>query len=107
MDWKLCKLEVYVPKECAEQLMKALGELGVGKVGDYDHCFSLTEVTGFWRPLEGANPFEGEVGQLSSAPEVKLETRLDAALVEQAVQAIKRVHPYEEPVINILPLLGK
>lgn len=107
MDCKLCKLEVYVPKEYADELMMALGELGVGKVGDYDHCFSLTEVTGFWRPLEGATPFAGEVGQLSSAPEVKLETRLDAALVEQAVQAIKRVHPYEEPVINILPLLGK
>ncbi|HHT91793.1 MAG: cytochrome C biogenesis protein [Bacillota bacterium] len=106
MNCAFCKLEVYLPTEYAGQLMKALAEIGVGRVGDYDHCFSTTEVKGFWRPLDGADPFRGELGKLGSAPELKLETRLEAKLLEAALETIRKVHPYEEPVINILPLLS-
>ncbi|MFY9527208.1 MAG: cytochrome C biogenesis protein [Firmicutes bacterium] len=105
MDYIHCKLEVFVPKEYVGKIVAALGEIGVGKIGNYDHCFSTSEVTGYWRPLAGAEPFLGELGTLSSAPEVKLETRLEATLVDLAVETIERVHPYEEPVINVFPLL--
>ncbi|MFY9494175.1 MAG: cytochrome C biogenesis protein [Limnochordia bacterium] len=105
MDYIHCKLEVFVPKEYVGKIVAALGEIGVGKIGNYDHCFSTSEVTGYWRPLAGAESFLGELGTLSSAPEVKLETRLEATLVDLAVETIERVHPYEEPVINVFPLL--
>lgn len=86
--------------------MKALSEIGVGKVGDYDHCFSTTEVQGYWRPLAGAKPFDGKIGELSSEPEIKLEVRCEFELVQLAIDTIKKVHPYEEPVINVFPLLN-
>lgn len=86
MTHVVCKLEVYVPKDYVKKLMEALGEIGVGKVGDYNHCFSLTEVVGYWRPLPGASPFEGKVGDLLSEPEIKLEARCDFGLVGLAVK---------------------
>ncbi|MBL8092436.1 MAG: hypothetical protein JNJ43_19035, partial [Anaerolineales bacterium] len=33
-----------------------------------------------------------------------LEVNCKRELVNQAIQTIKRVHPYEEPLINIFPL---
>lgn len=106
MECNMCKLEIFLPQEYVIEVMEALSEIGVGKIGNYDHCFSFTEVKGFWRPLVGSNPFEGEVGNLSSGKEVKLETRCERELLAIALQTIKSIHPYEEPVINVFPLLA-
>jgi hypothetical protein len=34
-----------------------------------------------------------------------MELRCPAALVKEAVRTIRAVHPFEEPVINVIPLL--
>lgn len=98
------KIEVYVPESHLDVVRTALGEAGTGRVGRYDLCSSVAPVTGTWRPLEGANPYDGEVGVLQTAPECKLEMLCDAELASAAVQAAKKTHPYEEPVINVIPL---
>ncbi|MFZ3516663.1 hypothetical protein LC147_26710 [Vibrio harveyi] len=36
--------------------------------------------------------------------EVRLDVRCQESLVQAALDAIRAIHPYEEPVINILPL---
>lgn len=61
-------------------------------------------VTSFWRPLDSAAPYSGTVGQLSRQPEVKVEVTCATAQVEQVLAAIRRAHPYEEPVVNVIPL---
>ncbi|AGA66276.1 cytochrome C biogenesis protein [Brachyspira pilosicoli] len=106
MDFKKVKIEVYIPEEYRDKLREALNDIGVLGVGNYDNVMSVTKVTGYWRPLKNANPFDGEVNKLSKASEDKIEFATDINNVENAVKVIKEVHPYEEPVINIIPLIN-
>ncbi|MEI0842952.1 cytochrome C biogenesis protein [Brachyspira pilosicoli] len=106
MDFKKVKIEVYIPEEYRYKLREALNDIGVLGVGNYDNVMSVTKVTGYWRPLKNANPFDGEVNKLSKASEDKIEFATDINNVENAVKLIKEVHPYEEPVINIIPLIN-
>ncbi|MEB2334167.1 MAG: hypothetical protein OZ914_07620 [Anaerolineaceae bacterium] len=100
------KLEIFVPQDHAMKLADALSEIGVGVIGNYDHCVALTPVRGLFRPMEGANPFEGKVGELNEVAEYKLEVNCKRELVQDAVEVIKRVHPYEEALINVIPLVN-
>ena len=43
---------------------------------------------------------------MKTANEDKIEFATDIKNVENAVKVIKEVHPYEEPVINIIPLIN-
>ena len=98
------KLEVFVPQEHALNIRDELAKIGVGVIGNYDHCVSIYPVQGYYRPLPGANPFEGEIGKISEAVEYKVEVNCKRELVNDAIKAIKNIHPYEEPLINIIPL---
>ena len=98
------KLEIFVPQDHALNLRDELTKIGVGVIGNYDHCVALTLVRGFFRPMEGANPFEGEVGNISEVGEYKVEVNCKRELVNEALKVIKRIHPYEEPLINVIPL---
>ncbi len=106
MDFKKVKIEVYIPEEYRDKLREALNNIGVLGVGNYDNVMSVTKVTGYWRPLKNANPFDGEINKLSKADEDKIEFATDIKNIENAVKVIKEVHPYEEPVINIIPLIS-
>ena len=98
------KLEIFVPQEHALKLRDELAKVGVGVIGNYDHCVALTAVRGFFRPLLGSNPFEGEEGKISEVAEYKLEVKCKRELVHEALKVTKSVHPYEEPLINVIPL---
>lgn len=105
MEYQYCKIEVFVPKSHLVAVRDALHDAGAGRAGCYDKTCSYYPVFGSWRPLEGADPYDGTVGQLSEGTEYKLELRCETALVRDAVAAAKAAHPYEVPVINVLPLL--
>lgn len=98
------KLEIFVPQDHALKLAGALSEIGVGMIGNYDHCVALTPVRGFFRPMKGANPFEGKVGEINEVAEYKLEVNCKRELVSEALKVIQRVHPYEQPLVNVIPL---
>jgi hypothetical protein len=98
------KLEIFVPQEYALKIRDELAKIGVGRIGNYDHCMAMYPVQGSFRPLEGANPFEGKVGEISEGTEYKMEINCRRELVIEAIKVIKSVHPYEEPLINIFPL---
>lgn len=104
MNFEFCKLEIFIPKTHFEQLQKALQDADAGHVGDYDSCLSFSEVQGFWRPLLGSNPYDGEIGKLCYGTEYKVEVLCKAVNVKKTIAEIKKVHPYEEPVINVIPL---
>ena len=52
------KLEIFIPQESALQIRDELAKIGVGVIGDYDHCVAVSPVKGYFRPLDGTNPFE-------------------------------------------------
>ena len=98
------KLEIFVPQEYAIKIRDKLAKIGIGQIGNYDHCAAMYPVQGYYRPLEGAHPFEGKVGEISEGIEYKIEVNCKRELVNDAIKVIKSVHPYEEPLINIFPL---
>lgn len=98
MEFKFFKIETFIPEEYVENLRESLNDIGTLTIGgNYDNCMAVSKVTGHWRPLKGANPFQGEPYKVSKEIECKIE------ILEEAVKVIKQVHPYEVPVINVLP----
>ena len=104
MEFQYFKLEIFIPKTHFRQLQKALQEADAGHIGNYDSCLSYSEVIGTWRPLEGTNPYIGALNGISEEPELKVEVTCRAENLVRTMKAVKAVHPYEEPVINVLPL---
>jgi hypothetical protein len=88
-------------------MRQALNNVKVGNVGNYDNVFAITHVTGHWRPLAGANPYLGKIGELESAAEIKMELNCNVEHVSEALIAIRSVHPYEEPLFRVIPILNQ
>lgn len=104
MNTEEYKLEIFLPESHLQPLQKVLQQVGAGCIGNYDSCLSYSRVTGCWRPLEGAEPYTGNVGEVCTEPELKVEAACRADRLEETLAAIRAVHPYEEPVIYVLPL---
>jgi hypothetical protein len=99
-----CKLVVFVPHEALEAVREALFTAGAGRIGDYERCSWYTDGTGTFRPLPGASPTIGEVGEEERVPEVRLETVFPEERQEELVAALRRAHPYEEPAFDVYAL---
>lgn len=61
-------------------------------------------MTSCWRPLAGSQPYLGQENVLSTESELKVEVTCLREKLEETLAAVKEVHPYEEPVINVIPL---
>ena len=106
MDVSFLKLEIFIPKTHLAVLQTALQSVDAGHIGKYDCCLSYSPVMGTWRPLAGTSPYIGTEGQISCEPEWKVEVTIRAERFAETMAAIKSVHPYEEAVINAIPLWG-
>lgn len=104
MQYNFFKLEIFVPESHFEQMQAILQEMDAGHIGNYDSCLSYSKVTSTWRPLEGTSPYIGEINELCQESEYKLEVTCRAERLEETLYEIKQTHPYEEPVINVIPL---
>ena len=105
-DFDLYKLEIFIPETHLRILQEALQEVDAGHIGNYDSCLSYSIVTGTWRPLSGTHPYIGEEGEISEEPEMKVEVTVKSERLSETVNKIVQVHPYEEPVINIIPMFS-
>ena len=103
-DFSCCKLEIFIPETHLEPLRQVLLSEDAGHIGKYDGCLSYSRVTGCWRPLAGASPYIGTEGAFCAETELKVEVTCRTERVEETLEAIRAVHPYEEPVINVIPL---
>lgn len=106
MNFTHSKIEIYIPETHLERLIQAINKGGAGVIGEYDNCVSITNVYGYWRPLKGADPYEGKVGEICKGSEVKVEVRCTKDKIQSTINEIIKVHPYEEPVVNIIPLVN-
>ena len=100
------KLEIFIPETHFSLLQKVLQDVDAGHIGNYDSCLSYSHVMGTWRPLDGTHPYIGSEGEISCEPELKVEVTIRAENLKETIAAVKAVHPYEEPVINAIPLIG-
>lgn len=99
-----CKLEIFIPESHFPQLQQVLIECDAGHIGKYDACLSYSRVISTWRPLEGSKPFSGEIGKISCECELKVEVTCRSENVDEVIEKVREIHPYEEPVINVIPL---
>lgn len=98
------KLAFFVPKEQKEDVKEALFAIGVGSYENYDKCSWEVAGTGQFRALLGANPFLGQVGNVETVEEFKVEMICKDNLIRKAVQTLKDVHPYEEVAYEVIHL---
>ena len=103
-EFSCCKLEIFIPESHLPVLQQALREADAGHIGSYDSCLSYSPVTSCWRPLTGSEPYLGQVGALSTEPELKVEVTCRREKLDETLRAVKAVHLYEEPVINLIRL---
>lgn len=98
------KLFTFVPVENAEQVRKSIFAAGGGNIGQYSHCSFNTDGTGTFEPKPGADPYIGEVGELSITRELKIEIIFPAYLEKEVIKALLDAHPYEEVAFDIINL---
>ncbi len=89
-------LTVYVPPADRDRLVAALTDAGAGAVGNYDQATFTASGQGSYRPLPGAHPADGEVGVLTSKPELALSVVLPRQRRAAVLAAMRSAHPYEE-----------
>lgn len=94
-----------VPPEHLDSVLHAMAAAGAGVIGEYTHCSFVNAGTGRFLPSDAANPAYGARGQINQETEVRVETFCDRDKAKAVVQAIRAAHPYEEPVIYLIPLL--
>lgn len=107
VDIKKVKISVTVPSKNVGEVRGAMCEAGAGVIGNYDYCSNSCEVVGTFRPNEKANPYIGNKNKLEFVEEEKLEVVCDMDNVKAVVSALRKKHPYEEPAIEIIPLLDE
>jgi hypothetical protein len=100
----LDKLVVFVPVADADRVLDAVAEAGAGAIGDYDRCAWRTTGEGTFRPLPGASPTVGAVGEVATVEEARLEVVLPRGRRAAVVRAMLAAHPYEEPAFDLLEL---
>ena len=98
------KLVTFVPAEHVEQVATELFEAGAGRIGDYTQCSFRSPGTGTFFGEPGTNPSVGERGKLERVAEVRLEMVVPVAKLGAVLSALGKVHPYEEPAFDLVPL---
>lgn len=101
------KIFVTVPVENVNQVREAVCNAGAGIIGEYTFCTSSTKSLGTFIPSENANPYIGERNKLEFVEEEKLEFVCDVEKVKNVIEELRKSHPYEEPAIDIIPLIDE
>lgn len=99
------KLVVFVPTSHADRIRQVLADSGCGHLGSYDGCSFSVKGIGRFRPLKGAKPFLGRKGRIEKVAEERIETICQKKDLKRVLAAVKKAHPYEEPAVDIYPLL--
>ena len=92
----LNKLTYFVPEQDKDTTLKAVFKAGAGQIGEYSDCSFQLEGKGTFTPSEQANPTVGEANQSEDVREVRVEVMLPTHLSRKVLQALKKVHPYDE-----------
>ena len=100
----LLKLVTFVPKDKADEVRNALFAAGSGCIGRYDACSYNVEGEGTFRAQEGTHPYCGQIGELHTEPEVRIEVILPSHRKNEVLCALLTTHPYEEPAFDFYPL---
>lgn len=98
------KVVVFVPPDEVDRVAEAMFAAGAGRIGDYEKCSYRLRGTGTFFGTEATDPTIGQRGRLETVDEVRLESVVATDALAKVLGAIRRVHSYEEPAIDVYPL---
>ena len=105
VDFKKVKIFVTIPLENVAEVREAVCLAGAGFIGNYSFCTYSVKGVGSFKPNNNANPYIGTKNEIEFVEEEKLEFVCNVENVKNVLIALRKVHPYEEPGIDIVPLL--
>lgn len=98
------KIVTFVPGAQADAVRDAMDRGGAGWIGNYRQCSFNTPGVGTFKPLVGAKPAVGKVGELAWVEELRIEMICAGDQLASALAALRAAHPYEEPAIDVFKL---
>lgn len=107
MDFKRVKISTTVPLTHTDQVREALGKAGAGHIGEYSFCSFSYPGQGRFMPSPVAQPHIGEANKLEVVEEERIEITCERQIAKQVIAALKQVHPYEEVIVDITPLVDE
>ncbi len=98
------KFVVFVPLEAEQNIREVICSNGGGNYKNYSCCTFNIEGTGTFKPLEGSNPYIGDVGNLEFVKEIRIECVVEKKNLKNLINAVLENHPYEEPAFDVYKL---
>ena len=91
-------------KETVQKILDAAAQAGAGNVGAYSRVAALLDGNETWRSGKDAHPYNGAVGEVTVAKSVRIEMQCPEDKAADVIKAVRALHPYEEPVIELIKL---
>ena len=101
------KIIVTVPIDNTQEIRDVACKAGAGIIGEYSYCTTCVKSLGTFIPNEKAKPYIGKNNKLEFVEEDKLEVICDIKNAKHVITELRKVHPYEEPAIDIVPLIDE
>src|SRR4051812_26829918 len=98
------KVITFAPNDAVDRLLDAMSEAGAGVIGDYTRCAFLADGTGTFLAAPDANPSVGKPGEVTRAPEVRIEMLAPRGRRSAVLRAMLAAHPYEQPAWDVVEL---
>nr|WP_245663313.1 Nif3-like dinuclear metal center hexameric protein [Nocardia inohanensis] len=92
---------VLVPRTHTEAVLTALFAASAGTAGNYSDSAWQVSGTGQYRPLDGANPALGAIGELRQLAEDRIEVVAPPSRRAAVLAALRDAHPYEVPAYHV------
>lgn len=111
--YKLVTCIPVLPENYTSQIIERIGDLGLangvsgaGVVGEYSHVCDHVKGVQKFTPMAKANPFIGTPGVMESVEVDRLEMIVPDSMVEEVLQHMIEIHPYEEVEYDLYELRG-
>jgi hypothetical protein len=95
------KVVTFLPEAEVSKVREAVFASGAGRYGLYSKCSFAAPGKGTFYGEKGSRPAVGEAGKLEEVDEDKLEVRVPQEKLGRVLSALRKAHPYEEPVIEV------
>jgi dinuclear metal center YbgI/SA1388 family protein len=101
------KIVTFVPAGDVSKVRSALASAGAGLIGHYSLCAFASSGTGSFVGDASTHPAVGQPGHLEEHAETRLEMVCSTAALPLALETLREFHPYEEPAIDVYPLVAQ
>lgn len=102
--WKY-KIVVFVPLKNTDELTFSMASAGAGIIGKYTVCSFRTKGVGTFIGSKASSPVAGKKQKFEMIEEVRLEMICNEECLNEAIDNLYEVHPYEEPAYEIYPVM--